>query len=113
MRVTIHRLFAAALVATTPLIVMEAARGAAPVPAAPKSKSENAMAAALAEIKVKIRATLRPKDVNSWSSVPSKMSCSERLGPLSISPLEEVDDEAIFIGLWIGIVNSFSECSIK
>lgn len=46
MRVTLHRLFAAALVAITPLLIAVAARGAAPVPAAANSKTENAMAAA-------------------------------------------------------------------
>ena len=42
---TVHRLLAAALVAATPFIVMEARAVPRPVPAAPKSKSENAMAA--------------------------------------------------------------------
>jgi hypothetical protein len=46
MRVTLHRLFAAALLATTPFVATVGVRAAAPVPAAPKSKTENAMAAA-------------------------------------------------------------------
>jgi hypothetical protein len=46
MRVTLHRLFAAALLATTPLLASTEAGGAAPVPGAPNNKTENAMAAA-------------------------------------------------------------------